>query len=274
MASSNKELDLGSNDRATSSNPIAGTSEINVQGLHAPLQREYAEPRDGFEPIPFWMTTFFGILLFWGGMYISANSADYRSDVYDSPYPRVPGSGGGVVAKPEVMPVSLEDYIKLGERVYGNCTGCHQSTGEGGNGIPPLNKSEWVVGEKNSPARLARILLYGLNGPISVRGALYNGQMPAWGTQLKDHQIAGVLNYVRNKWDNKLDVLITTEMVAAARKKEGTRPTTGAASMTQALLEAIPVDYTDVIPPAKKDDGKKDDGKKGDATKDVGTMKK
>jgi hypothetical protein len=45
--------------------------------------REQAEPRDGFEPVPFWVTLIFGGLLAWGGYYVGANTADFRRDVFD-----------------------------------------------------------------------------------------------------------------------------------------------------------------------------------------------
>ena len=45
--------------------------------------REHGEPRDGFEPVPFWVAVVFGGLLAWGGFYIGTNSADFRRDVFD-----------------------------------------------------------------------------------------------------------------------------------------------------------------------------------------------
>ena len=45
--------------------------------------REHAEPRDGFEPVPFWVALIFGGLLAWGGFYVGTNSADFRRDVFD-----------------------------------------------------------------------------------------------------------------------------------------------------------------------------------------------
>lgn len=45
------------------------------------------------------------------------------------------------------------------------------------------------------------MLLYGLSGGISVGGAAYNGQMPAW-SQLSDEEIAGTLNYILSAWED------------------------------------------------------------------------
>jgi mono/diheme cytochrome c family protein len=212
--------------------------EIDVQELHAPVIREHNEPHDGLEPIPVWMGMAFGALLFWGGMYLSSNVGDYRSDILDRPYPKPP------TFKPEIIPTDEAGLRKLGERIYMNCLACHQPSGEGTPGtqspFPPLNKSEWVDGDKASTARLARILLYGLSGEVTVRGNKFNGAMPAWGGQLKEYQIAAVLTYVRSNWLNKAGPVFPKD-VAAARKAVGARTT----AMTAAELEKIPLDHID-----------------------------
>jgi heme/copper-type cytochrome/quinol oxidase subunit 2 len=83
-----------------------------------------------------------------------------------------------------------------------DCAGCHQATGRGLPGaFPPLAGS---LGEYNSPAGravLAHVLLFGLNGPLKANGKSYNGVMPAW-AQLKDGQIAHLLDYIETAWGN------------------------------------------------------------------------
>jgi mono/diheme cytochrome c family protein len=190
--------------------------EINVQELHAPIIREHNEPHDGFEPVPFWMGVLFAGLLAWGGWYIGTYTADFNPNALDRPDPKAP------VVKPEEIPKDEPALIRLGEKKFNSiCLTCHQASGEGnGKEFPPLNKSEWVVGNKSSPARLARILLYGLGGEIEVRGKVYGTSgsvMPAQGS-LKDHEIAAVLTYVRNSWDNKAPA-IWPQDITAARKK-------------------------------------------------------
>lgn len=210
--------------------------EFNVQQLHAPVIREHNEPRDGLEPIPVWMGMAFGALLFWGGMYLSSNSGDYRGDVFDRPSPRPP------VVKTEIIPTDEAGLRKLGEKFFSQlCVTCHQATGEGEAGkYPPLSRSEWVAGDKASVARLSRILLYGLSGEVTVRGNTFNGNMPAWGGQYKDHQIAAVLTYIRSNWDNKAGPIFPKD-VTAARTAGGAR----SAAMTAPELEKIPVTYSD-----------------------------
>ncbi len=211
------------------------TEAHDVQQIHAPVYREHDEPFDGLEPVPFWMAVVGGGLLFWGGLYMAFYGGEYRGDVYDRHAPKPP------IYKPEVIPTDEAGLKKLGERIYTNCMACHQPSGEGTpKQFPPLNKSEWVVGDKASTARLARILLYGLSGEVNVRGQTYNGAMPAWGGQLKDYQIAAVLTYIRSNWENKAGPIFK-EDIEAARKAVGAR----SSAMTVSDLEKLPLDHVD-----------------------------
>lgn len=86
-----------------------------------------------------------------------------------------------------------------GELVYEMaCLPCHQPGGKGLPGVyPPLAGSEWVRGDVS---RMIRIVLHGLQGPITVAGQAYGGPgavaMPSMGG-LSDEQIADVLTFVR-----------------------------------------------------------------------------
>ncbi len=102
------------------------------------------------------------------------------------------------------------------------CAACHQVTGEGlGETYPPLVGSEWVTG---SDARMVRIVLQGLSGPVDVAGQSFDGAMPAWGGVLKDAEIAAIATYVRGAWGNKA-APITAETVAAIRTATSSRKT-------------------------------------------------
>lgn len=82
------------------------------------------------------------------------------------------------------------------------CVSCHQADGNGdGNRFPPLAGSEWVTGNKE---RLIRVLLEGLQGPITVKGKKYNNTMPAH-RFLDDKQMAEVLTYIRQNFGNNAD---------------------------------------------------------------------
>ncbi|MFK7909182.1 MAG: PVC-type heme-binding CxxCH protein [Akkermansiaceae bacterium] len=115
--------------------------------------------------------------------------------------------------KPRTHPLSAS--AKRGAEIYksASCIACHQSDGEGvDKTFPPLNKSEWLSRNRTDSIK---VVLKGLVGPIKVLGKEYNGAMPAQ-ENLKDQQIADVLNFARNSWDNKLGD-ITKEEVAKVR---------------------------------------------------------
>ena len=48
---------------------------------------------------------------------------------------------------------------------------------------------------------VGKVLLFGLEGEINVNGNAFAGQMPPWNA-LSDDEIAAVINYVSNAWDN------------------------------------------------------------------------
>jgi len=88
--------------------------------------------------------------------------------------------------------------LVLGAQVYAaNCAGCHQATGAGIPGVfPPLaGHAADLFAAEGGRTYLIDVLLYGLQGPITVDGASYNGIMPAW-AQLGDEQIAALSNYL------------------------------------------------------------------------------
>ncbi|MDP3774640.1 MAG: hypothetical protein Q8Q85_10280, partial [Gemmatimonadales bacterium] len=72
--------------------------------------------------------------------------------------------------------------------------------------------SEYVTGDAG---RLARVVLNGLGGPVTVKGVRYNGAMPPW-KQLGDAELAAVLSYVRASWGNTAGP-VTAEDVARER---------------------------------------------------------
>ena len=83
-----------------------------------------------------------------------------------------------------------------GAQLYAsNCASCHGPQGGGIAGaFPPVagHAAELAAQDR---AYLIDSLLYGLQGPIEVRGVGYSGVMPAW-SQLNDEAIAAVLNHI------------------------------------------------------------------------------
>lgn len=173
--------------------------EGDVHALHDPIYREKARPRDGYQPIPLTLIFLFFGLLGWGGWYLGAFSGDWRVDIF---YPGevVERAKAAAAGPADQEPKTPEELRAIGERMYTQCAACHQGDGKGVAGnFPPLAGSDWVTG---SPTVLARILLHGMEGPVEVLGETYNGLMPAWGEQMDDEQIAGVLTYIRSEWGN------------------------------------------------------------------------
>lgn len=106
-------------------------------------------------------------------------------------------SSGPMGDNDNALYVSKQALIDTGTVVFeGSCSGCHGPAGNGqGHGAPVLANSDYVMGSKE---RLIRTVLQGVNEPIVVNGQEYaGGGMPAWQDMLTNHEIAGVLTYIR-----------------------------------------------------------------------------
>lgn len=106
---------------------------------------------------------------------------------------------------------------QTGEQLYKTvCIACHQADGNGvRNMFPPLAGNEKLTGPS---ADVIKIVLFGLQGPITVNGRDYNSQVMPAQDNLSDKQIADVLTYVRNAWGNKAPA-VSPEEVAKIRKE-------------------------------------------------------
>lgn len=114
-----------------------------------------------------------------------------------------PGKPG--VNLPVIRPLTEPEQVRFtnGKTMFeATCAACHQPHGYGQDGLaPPLVDSEWVAG---SPERIARIILHGVGGPISVLGKKWDMDMPGHGT-FDDETIAAVMTYLRRAWDHDYD---------------------------------------------------------------------
>jgi len=99
-----------------------------------------------------------------------------------------------------------------------NCSPCHQATGVGMKGVfPPLAGSDFISG--NSRETVLATVLSGRTGKLVVNGVEYNNVMPAM-SHLRDEQIAQILSFVYNSWENPGGMIAAHE-VAAARERLG-----------------------------------------------------
>lgn len=97
--------------------------------------------------------------------------------------------------------LSLKEQVDAGRALYtGTCSVCHQDNGEGlASVFPPLAKSDYLAALSNE--QLIDIVLNGLTGKLKVNGQDYDSVMPPM-SQLTDDDVANILTYVKNTWDN------------------------------------------------------------------------
>jgi mono/diheme cytochrome c family protein len=208
----------------------AAVTDESLLSAHEALLGTQPDDKANYRLMPLGLLFFYSGLIFFAGTYLNRYSGMFDPQIYDeNAHPT-----GGAAA-----PVAV-DPVVAGQKFYNNnaCNTCHLVNGLGQPGaIPPLVASEWVTG---SEERVIRIVLHGLQGPITVKGQPYNSAMPAFGRvagsgfNWNDDRIAAVLTYIRQEWGNQAGP-ITTEMVAAIRAKDGDRK-----PWTAAELEQIP----------------------------------
>jgi mono/diheme cytochrome c family protein len=192
----------------------AGASDEQIQQVHAILLREKPEPTEGYSPLPLLLLGVMSACILFSAIYLGRYSGGFDPLVYDERIlPGMLEAGAPAAAAP--------DPKAVGKRVFATiCSACHQVTGLGLPGVyPPLAGSEWAVGPDE---RIIRIVLDGVSGPITVKGASFSNAMPAFGPQLKDEQIAAVLTYVRSEWGNQAPA-VSADKVKQIRAQVGGR---------------------------------------------------
>lgn len=131
---------------------------------------------------------------------------------------------------PKTLSAADQKRYLIGAEVYqreSSCGTCHLTHGKG-NGViyPSLVGSAWVNG---SEERLVKMALHGLWGKLEVHGKVYDPAlgvppMTAFKDLLGDEEIAAVLTFVRNTWDNSASP-ISAETVKEVRAATGNRTT-------------------------------------------------
>jgi nitrite reductase (NO-forming) len=118
--------------------------------------------------------------------------------------------------------LTVDQQVKAGEALFnGTCSVCHQSGGQGIEGVfPPLAGSDLLA---KTPKRAVVIALNGLTGPLTVNGKPYNSVMPPM-SQLNDDEIANILTFVTHSWGNKVSDPYTAAEVATVRKETARPP--------------------------------------------------
>lgn len=208
---------MDSPQSSSSGKEFRDTDSVHVNEIHQRIvAREQSEPEEGFEPPPWWVWTISVVLLFVMGFYLGRYGGSWGTVSHEVEQP--PSPGGGTIKK-----------AVRGDLVFvGVCQTCHQSSGVGVPGqYPPLVGSEWAIRDAETPIR---IVLYGLEGPLTVKGNSFNNKMPAFHDKLSDEEIAAVVTHIRSTWGNSASP-VRPEDVEAIRMKIGIRRPWSAAEL-------------------------------------------
>jgi len=175
-----------------------------------PVNQNGAEPTAGFSAVPVWLVVIFGALFYWCQIYLDGHAGGFSKEVY-APYDDIDAVA---LANPKG---ENDETIAMGRDVFTKtCSVCHQPNGLGKVGqAPPLVGSEWVLA--SSADRIVHIPLYGLTGPITVKGEQWNLTMTPLGDNLNDKQIAAALTFIRTKLGDNKASPVKPELVKAAR---------------------------------------------------------
>ena len=109
---------------------------------------------------------------------------------------------------------SSGDSYMRGKMLYVDfCVRCHLPDGTGETGlIPPLANADFLQDIQAT----VQSIKYGIHGPITVNGVIYNNTMAPMG--LENDEIADVTNYILNSWGNSADVIVTEAYVRGIKE--------------------------------------------------------
>lgn len=182
-----------------------GRKKIDAQ------QREQPDPHEGNHPIPKVLIALVTLAFGWAIYYIASSNLSNGPEL-----------GDRRTLADLAPPAGAKSGVVDGAQIFAaQCVACHQASGAGLPGVfPPLAGSEWVTGKE---AVLTQILLHGISGSLTVKGATYKGEMPSFQDKLNDAEIAAVLTHVRSNFGNaagKVDAaLVKTERDARKDRK-------------------------------------------------------
>ena len=117
-----------------------------------------------------------------------------------------PAPAAGAVAEDANKKFTLAEAKEAGSKIYaGNCVACHQATGKGmPPAFPALSGSKVVQGPMEAQIG---VLLNGRPGTAMVSFA-----------RLSDSELAAVITYTRNSWDNNTGKVVQPSDIKALRK--------------------------------------------------------
>jgi cytochrome c oxidase subunit 2 len=171
-------------------------------------------------PIPTWAWVLCVVVVAWGMFYVAREWLPPPQFASSPTYAALgthaaPGGAAGTAATSGGASNRGAELFRV------TCANCHQANGQGVPGAFPPLAGDPVANGADATAH-AQIVLFGLAGR-TINGVRYTAQMPAWGGQLSDDEVAAVMNYERTAWGNTAPQT-TAQAVAAVRAKHA--PTT------------------------------------------------
>ncbi len=200
------------------------TLDVNAFSAEEPFDPVRAESAG---PIPVWtwvLIVVIGLWALWYGLEFFQTPAAFAQTPTYAPNPALAAAqapaaqaaaqtAAPVANNPAVGSKNVAgfDYSALGAQVYSqSCASCHGATGTGTPGVFPPLANDPVVTGKDADAHI-KIVLNGLSGK-TIGGTKYAAQMPAFGPQLNDQQIAAVIDHERTSWGNQATTVTPSQV--------------------------------------------------------------
>ena len=180
-------------ERKKSASGSEGMSDEEMIEVHAELNREKHPPTNGFLHAPLIFVFMFGCLIFVCSIQLAHSTNKFALH----PERKKPD-----LSAEEIEIIRLERKIESGQKIFtARCASCHQANGLGLAGqFPPLAGSKWATSD---PGLISKIIINGLKGEIQVKGQTYGSNQNMVAVPINDREIANVVTYVRQAWDNE-----------------------------------------------------------------------
>jgi mono/diheme cytochrome c family protein len=110
-------------------------------------------------------------------------------------------SGAGDSASKPAPVAANDNTMRTGAAIYkDSCAVCHRDSGEGESQLFPRLAGSALV-QSDDPTTLAHVVLQGTRA-VATSAKPTAPAMPAFDWRLNDAQVAAVITYIRNSWDN------------------------------------------------------------------------
>jgi len=209
---------------------VRGTVEIDVNAFSSdePFDAVRAESSG---PVPVWTWVLITVIAAWaawyGIEYFKTPTAFAQTPTYapnpalaisNAPASRTVAETAAPVAPNAALGsknVAGFNYATVGASVFAqNCQSCHGAAGTGVPGAFPSLAGDPLVNGSDADSHI-RVVLNGLSNK-TIGGTRFSTQMPAFGSQLSDAEIAAVIDHERTSWGNH-GPLVTPEEVRRDR---------------------------------------------------------